>query len=56
MRKVEQNIIIAKLNKFEIITETLSQKKSNRRKYTLDFSMFESKDTYSITHNKLRIN
>ncbi len=46
----------AKLNKIDIVTQTLTQKKNNRRKYTLDFSMFESKATYSIANVKLNIN
>ncbi len=46
----------AKLNNIDIIKEILIQKKNNRNPTPLDFSMFETKDTYSIANIKLIIN
>ncbi len=56
MLKKQIQLREAKLNNIDIVTETLTQKKNNRKKYTLDFSMFESKDTYSIANINIIIN
>lgn len=58
LRTLDRLILLreAKLNNVNIINEVLIQKKSNKYQFPLDFSIFDTKDTYSIAHSKLNLN